>query len=343
MKHGYNATLVVADGKGDEFKNGIEIFDVGKFKSRLDRMRSAPNRVFTKASAFKADLYHLHDPELIPIGLRLKRMGYKVVFDSHEDAPKQMLGKPYLNKGILWMLSKCLAVYESWACAKFDGILAATPFIRDKFLRVNPQTLDINNFPLLKELGNASSWAEKRRQVCYIGGITKIRGIEEMCEAMSLLKSDVRLNLCGVFSGASLESQVKSLPGWKRVVALGFLDREQVREVSSRSMAGLVALHPVVNHIDALPTKMFEYMGAGIPVIASDFPLWREIIGGNNCGLLVNPLDPAAIAKAIDYLVENPREAQRMGENGRRAVKERYNWESEEKKLLSFYDKILQA
>ena len=340
---GFEAVLIVADGKGDELKKNISILDVGAPKNRLDRIINVQRRVFAKAASLKADLYHLHDPELIPIGLRLKRMGYKVVFDSHEDAPKQMLGKPYLNKGILWMLSKCLAVYESWACAKFDGILAATPFIRDKFLRVNPQTLDINNFPLLKELGNASSWAEKRRQVCYIGGITKIRGIEEMCEAMSLLKSDVRLNLCGVFSGASLESQVKSLPGWKRVVALGFLDREQVREVSSRSMAGLVALHPVVNHIDALPTKMFEYMGAGIPVIASDFPLWREIIGGNNCGLLVNPLDPAAIAKAIDYLVENPREAQRMGENGRRAVEVRYNWEREEKKLFKFYDKILEA
>ena len=343
MKHGYNATLVVADGKGDEFKNGIEIFDVGKFKSRLDRMRSAPNRVFTKASAFKADLYHLHDPELIPIGLKLKRLGHRVIFDSHEDAPAQMLGKPYLNKSLLWVLSKCLAVYESWACAKFDGLIAATPFIRDKFLKINPQTLDINNFPLLHELENASSWADKRREVCYIGGIAKTRGIQEVCLAMALLKSDARLNLAGAFSEPALENQVKYLAGWQRVNSLGFLDRDRVRQVLSRSLAGLVLLHPTINYLDALPVKMFEYMCAGIPVIASDFPLWREIIGGNNCGLLVDPLDHAAIAKAIDYLVENPKEAQRMGENGRRAVKERYNWESEEKKLLSFYDKILQA
>ena len=340
---GYEVMLIVADGKGDELKNGIQIFDVGTFQIRLDRICNAPRHVFAKAAGLQADLYHLHDPELIPIGLKLMRRGHCVIFDSHEDVPKQMLSKPYLNKSLLWILSKCLAVYESWACAKFDGILAATPFIRDKFLRINHHTLDINNFPFLKELENASSWAEKRREVCCIGGIAKIRGIQEVCAAMALLKSDARLNLGGLFSEPSLENEVKSLPGWQRVNSMGFLDRDGVREVLRYSMAGLVTFLPKPNHIDAQPNKMFEYMSAGIPVIASDFPLWREIIQGNNCGLLVDPLDPAAIAKAIDYLVENPREAQRMGENGRRAVEVRYNWESEEKKLLRFYDKILQA
>lgn len=341
--HSHDVTLIVADGKGGEVKNGIRIFDVGAFNGRFNRIRNAPKRVFAKAADLKADLYHLHDPELIPIGLKLKRRGHCVIFDSHEDAPKQMLGKPYLNKAVLWMLSKCLVAYEALACAKFDGVLAATPFIRDKFLRINAMTIDINNFPLLHELENALSWADKRREVCYIGGIAKIRGIQEVCEAMALLQSDARLNLGGIFSGASLESQIKSLPGWQRVNSMGFLDRDGVREVLSRSMAGLVTYLPLPNHIDAQPNKMFEYMSAGVPVIASDFPLWCEIIKGNNCGLLVDPLDPAAIAKAIDYLVENPKEAQRMGENGRRAVENRYNWGQEEKKFLQFYGKIMQS
>lgn len=340
---GYKVTLIVADGSGNEMREGVQIRDVGVSKGRLHRILNAPKRVFAKACNLDADIYHLHDPELIPIGLKLKRMGKRVIFDAHEDAPAQMLGKPYLNKSLLWVLSKCLAVYESWTCAKFDGILAATPFIRDKFLRINPQTLDINNFPFLKELENASSWGEKRKEVCYIGGIAKIRGIQEMCAAMALLKSGARLNLVGAFSEAPFESKVKSLPGWQRVNSMGFLDRDGVREVLSRSMAGVVTYLPLPNHIDAQPNKMFEYMSAGIPVIASDFPLWREIIGGNNCGLLVDPLDPAAIAKAIDYLVENPKEAQRMGENGRRAVEVRYNWEGEKKKLLRIYNKILHS
>ena len=338
---GNQVTLIVADGKRDEAKNGIQIRDVGSSSGRFDRIRNAPYRVFSEAFKVDADLYQLHDPELIPIGIKLKRMGKRVIFDSHEDVPKQMLGKPYLNKPLLWMLSKSLALYEAWACAKFDGVLAATPFIRDKFLKINPRTVDVNNFPLPHELENVYSWAEKHSEVCYVGGIAKIRGIQEVCSAMTLLKSAARLNLAGAFSEPALEGQVKSLPGWQRVNSLGFLDRDRIREVLSRSMAGLVTLHPIINYIDALPVKMFEYMSAGIPVIASDFPLWREIIEGNDCGLLVDPLNPAAIAHAIDYLVSHPEEAQRMGKNGRIAVETKYNWTMEEKKLLAFYDNIL--
>ena len=340
---GHEVTLIVADGKGNEKKSGLRIVDVGATKGRFDRMRHAPKRIFAKALELKADLYHLHDPELIPIGLKLKRMGYRVIFDSHEDVPRQMLGKPYLNKPALWLISKVFAAYEAWACARLNGVISATPFIRDKFLSINPNTVDINNFPLLHELQNQTSWSDKRAEVCYVGGIGKIRGIQEVCAAMGKVRSSVRLNLAGQFGDPVVERAVRSMPGWQRANELGFLDRAGVREVLSRSMAGLVTFHPLPNHIDAQPNKMFEYMSAGIPVIASDFPLWREIIAGNECGLLVDPLDSSAIAKAIDFLVENPNEARRMGENGRRAVEQKYNWANEEKKLLRFYEQVLQG
>lgn len=340
-RDGHQVTQIVADGKGDSICDGVQILDVGAPKGRLDRIRNAPKRVLAKAVSLNADLYHLHDPELIPIGLKLKRLGMCVLIDFHEDVPKQLLGKPYLNKTALWCLSKSFGMFESYACKRFDGVIAATPFIRDKFLSLHHNTVDINNFPMLGELATDVEWGNKQAEVCYVGGIAQIRGIAEVCQAMGLVQTKARLNLCGGFSEPSVEQSVKAMLGWQQVNELGFVDRLGVRDVLSRSVAGLVTFHPLPNHVDAQPNKMFEYMSAGIPVIASDFPLWREIIQGNDCGLLVDPLDPAAIAQAIDYLVSNPTEAQRMGANGRKAVNERYNWAIEEQKLFAFYERTL--
>ncbi|MDR9498530.1 MAG: glycosyltransferase family 4 protein [Hydrogenovibrio sp.] len=338
--NGYYVSLVVADGQGDEVKNGVSIVDVGaKTGGRLSRMMKAVKRVFEKAKELDADIYHLHDPELIPAGIKLKKLGKKVIFDAHEDLPKQLLGKPYLNKPAKLMLSKVFEWYECWTCPKFDAMIAATPFIRDKFLKINPNTVDINNFPLLDELANTSDWTQKENEVAYVGGIAKIRGIEEVISALEYTNG-VRLNLAGSFSEKAVEEEVKNHQAWSKVNELGFLNRQQVNEVLAKSRAGLVTLHPVINYIDALPVKMFEYMAAGIPVIASNFPLWRDIVQGNQCGLCVDPLNPKAIGEAIQYLIDHPLEAEKMGKNGSQAVEQKYNWKTEEQKLLDLYDRL---
>jgi len=339
---GHEVSLVVADGRGHAEEGGISIHDVGKSKGRVDRIWRVTNSLYQRALSLNADLYHLHDPELMPIGLKLKRRGKRVIFDAHEDLPKQVLGKHYLSKPVRRMLACILARYEAYACKRFDGVIAATPFIREKFVHINRSTVDICNFPLLSELQSEENATQKTHSVCYVGGLTPSRGISELVTAVSLCRESLRLELCGRFEPSAYENEVRSLPGWSHVDAHGHVGREQVRQIMSRSLAGVVTLHPLVNYVDALPVKMFEYMSAGIPVIASEFPLWREIISKNDCGLLVNPLDAGAIAKAIDYLVKNPTEAERMGRNGRNAVETLYNWDHEEKKLLIFYETILQ-
>lgn len=336
----YDVSLIVADNLGDEEKNDIKIVDVGKLHGRINRIFKTTKKVLKKAIELDSDIYHLHDPELIPLGLKLKKLGKKVIFDSHEDVPKQLLGKPYLNKFILKVLSQTYLFYENKICKKFDYIITATSFIRDKFLKINSNSLDINNFPIVMELSAEISWTNKKNEVCYIGGITKIRGIKEIVKTMEYTQN-IKLNLAGTFSEKDIENEVKNYNGWQNVNELGFLNREEVANVLYKSKVGLVTLHPIVNYQDALPVKMFEYMLAGIPVISSNFPLWEDIVEGNNCGLCVNPLNPKEIADAIGYLIDNPDIAKEMGENGRRAVEEKYNWKIEERKLFQLYERLI--
>jgi len=333
-------SLVVADGLGDEQRDGVQIVDAGGCAGRLHRMSVGVWRVYRSALALQGDLYQLHDPELLPVGLLLKRRGKRVVFDAHEDVPLQLLSKPYLARPLRRILASAYGWLQKVAAHRFDGIVAATPSIASRFAPHNSATTCVCNYPLLAEFPAPTPWDERNDTVCYLGDITAIRGAHEMVRAMGLVRGATRLNLAGC-AAPELLGQLQREPGWQRVNALGKVDRKGVCSLLAQSRAGLVTLHPTANYLDSLPIKMFEYMAAGIPVIASNFPAWRAIIDTYQCGVCVDPLDPDAIAGAIDRLDADPVAAQRMGTHGRTAVLSHFHWEHEFRSLLALYTKLL--
>lgn len=337
----YNVSLVVADGLGQETIEGVEIVDIGyKPEGRISRMTLAAAQVYFRARKLKADLYHLHDPELIPFGILLRLTGNKVVFDAHEDLPKQVLSKDYLAPLTRRVVSKLVSFYEKLYSPIFSAIIGATPSISEKFAGLKANALNVNNYPILGELTQQDDERERADEIAYVGVMHRIRGIKEVIEAMS----DVRLgtlNLVGTFSDPSLEEEVRSSDGWNKINELGFLDRKEVSEVLGRSRAGIVTFYAAPNHLDAQPNKLFEYMSAGLPVVASHFPRWREIVEDIGCGICVDPKSTSEIAEALNYLLEHPEEAERMGQKGLVAINERFNWQVEEGKLLDLYKDVL--
>ena len=335
---GYDISLVVADGKGDEVNSGVKILDVGKSSGRLSRMTKSVWKVYIKALSVKADIYHFHDPELIFVAYLLKLKGKKVIYDVHEDLPRQLFAKPYLGKHVARLLSFFVEQIEDFFSARFSGIITVTPFISQRFSKLNLNVQMVCNFPLLSEFSFEPSAAEKQNEICYVGSITEERGIFYMLQAMELINA--RLNLAGVFDTIELRERSVQTFGWKKVNELGFLNRTDVLTIIKNSRVGLSVLKELPNYVDAYPIKIFEYMAAGIPVVASDFPLWKEIVEGNNCGMCVAPENTKAIADAVNSLLNDENSAQQMGTNGKKAIKEKYNWEAESLNLLNFYNKI---
>lgn len=341
----WDTHLIVADGKGDETVSGVNLHDVGKSTGRLARMAFAPWRVYRRARYLAASIYHFHDPELIPVGLLLRWHGAHVIYDAHEDLPRQILDKYWLPRWSRRIAARLFERLEDFAARRFSAVVGATPHITERFRHVGARAENINNFPLPGELeapGDAPAIAERdERTLCYIGGISAVRGIRELI--MALPAARATLLLAGPFENANLEAELRAMPQWKHVRYYGVVDRQGVRDIMARSRLGAVLFHPSPNHVNALPNKMFEYMSAGIPVLASDFPLWRSIIDICNAGRCVDPNQPEAIATAINEMFADEIRLAQYGLAGRKAVETQYNWSFEKLKLYHVYRQVLAA
>ncbi|MEH7384299.1 glycosyltransferase family 4 protein [Bacillus sp. JJ1521] len=343
QRAGHEVTLIVANQES-QVVDSVTIKSVNApAGNRITRMIASTRAIYDEAIRQDADVYHFHDPELIPIGLLLKKRGKKVIYDVHEDVPEQVLSKEWIPGFLRKSISSIVKSVEKFASKRFDAVITATPTINNRFVTYNKNSVIVHNFPILNELaGSVENSDVKREDLLYIGGITKLRGIEEMVEAMGIVNQtiDSTLALAGKFSPESLEDEMKSHPDWRYINHVGWLTRNEVKEQLSKSSIGLVLLRPEPRYVVSYPIKLFEYMSAGVPVIASNFPLWKGIVEGKNCGLCVDPLDPKSIADAIIWILQHPEEAKKMGENGRKAIENKYNWETESITLTNLYQKF---
>ncbi len=334
---GYDVHLVVGDGEGSGVVRDITIHDIGARPAlRLFRMWRQPVRALRVIEQLQPAIVHIHDPELLPIGARLADRGVKVVYDAHEDVPRQIFTKSWIPFPLRMSISAAFAYYERRVVRRLTGVVAATPSIALHLVRLGPPTICISNYPLPDELAPTLNRVAKRNTVCYVGVITRLRGILSLLRALPLVP-EVRLTLCGTIGEVGLEAEMRAEPGWRQVDFLGEADRETVRRVLGESLAGMVSFLPAPNHLDSQPNKLFEYMSAELPVIASDFPLWRHLIEDAGAGLCVDPESSMEIAAAIRRLIADREGGAAMGRAGRTSVVREFNWPREAKKLVAFY------
>ena len=338
----FEVNLVVADGEGDSTLDNIRVYDIGlRSKNRFLRFTRDGKKAFKKAKQLRCNVYHIHDPELLRIGVKLEKSGFRVIYDAHEDLPRQILSKPYIREFFKPLLSKLIEKYEDFHVKRLSYIITATDHIKQRFLLVNPKANNVNNYPILSEFRDVPILStSKKNRVCYVGDLSRIRGVIEMVQSLKFSKHG-KLVLGGLFVDSLAESEVRKLEEWNDVDYRGFMQRVEMAALFEQCVAGLVTLYPTINYVDALPVKMFEYMLAGLPVVCSNIPIWKKIVESNGCGIAVNPNDPKEIAEAIDYLILNPKVAEDMGKNGRKAVIEKYNWQMEEAKLLLAYKEVI--
>jgi len=327
----YEVHLVVGATTSNHV-DGVQIHGVTtKVGGRLKRMLSTVYRVYRKALEVDASIYHLHDPELIPIGLLLKRRGKIVIFDSHEDYPADIRSKkwihPFFRRPISWAFSRL----EHYAYPKLDAVVVVHEELANRISRIQPSTAIVHNFPVIDSQFHPKM--QRNRRFLWLGMLNSIRGSAQIGTAITGI-DNITLDVIGPIGG--------DIALGDRIRVLGSFPQHVAMEMAAYYLAGLVTYLPEPNHIDALPNKLFEYMALGLPVIASNFPKWRRIVEDSNCGLLVDPTKPSEIAEAMLWMYQNPEKALEMGLRGREAVLRKYSWESEEKMLLDTYRSCLE-
>ena len=295
------------------------------------RRRALAREAFALARSSRPDVVQFHDPELIFSALAIRREGCKVVYDVHEDVPADIRSKTWIVRPLRPPVAILAGIVERLAARRFDAIVAATPGIADRFRRYGGRVVLVRNSVKLTEFAQRAIPARRKRQAVYVGRISFDRGLREMVEACRAI--DLPLAIAGSIGTAEQAWLERDGAG---VAWRGKLDRAGVATLLNESSVGISLLHPEPNFLHAFPTKLFEYMAAGLPVVTSDLPASRAIVGQAGCGVVVAHDDTRALREAMLMLSEGEAAAA-MGLRGRKVVSEQYNWAQDAYALIDLY------
>ncbi len=336
----FDVTLIARHPK-QEVIEGVRIIPFRTFRNKYIRLIAAPLLMFFKALGTRARIYQIHDPELIPCGLMLRWLGKKVIYDVHENVAEDIFDKPWIrNKR---MLHSMYVMFEKLAVRNCSVILAESSYEK-RFRQLNARFVTVHNYCDVQFFDPFVNLGERNgNNLFYIGILLESRGMLQIAEALYLLKQRGRVFYfhCVGELYSDLYEKIYSLPYIDEIRSqLIFYGRQNLEvgyEISRNMGIGLCIIHPMKNSVESYPTKLFEYMAVGLPSIASDFPLYRSVVSGHQAGLCVDPMNPVALADAIEQLEQNPELRLQMAASGREAVMREYRWETEKDKALELY------
>jgi glycosyltransferase involved in cell wall biosynthesis len=338
-KHSDNEVYLVAPGSSFE-KNKVHVIGIGdRPTSRMERFTSFSKKAYKAAININADIYHLHDPELLQYALKFKRKGKLVIYDSHEDTVADIQRKEYIPVLLRKAITTAFGNYLNRITSKIDAVVTVTPQIVEKYKKNNENVFLVTNYPIVDDSIQVEKKEKNKETIlCFAGGIASMWSHEKIIEAISEID-----NAKYVFFGPSENDYLDILhktKGWNKAEYRGKVPFDTVNKELWNADIGMALcqyIHGEDKEGTLGNTKLFEEMLHQLPVIATDFRLWKEVVEKNECGICVNPNDIQQIKKAIITLMENPQWAEQMGRNGRKVVLEKYNWTSQEKNLFDAY------
>lgn len=342
---GLRVVLVAPGPEGERVESGVTIVGLGSRRGYRDRLLGLPG-ISRQALRVGGDIFHLHDPELLPVGVWLRRTtGRPVVYDAHENYRLAALSSRGFPPAVAPVVSTLVDRTEKFLARRMSAVVSPHPArLRELVGESGVPALQVPNSPR-RSYGGSLGIAEKAEpaEVVYMGLLSEERGAGLILDAAQRLP-DLHFRLHVDFGDPArlveYQHRVERL-GLVNVRAEGYVPYEEVAGILARATVGLLPWLVTPQHLHAAqPTKLFEYMAMGLPIVAADLPITREIVQGSGAGILHTPGDPEALAETIRSLVNAPEERSIMSCSGRKAFQERYNFDAVGQHLLELYDSL---